>query len=97
VRVGERLGTLFAGREASVSREMAMHYEAAGDWLRASDAFRAAAAHARERCAFAEAEDLAHHALRLAGNLDASARAAVHERIHAELGGPQELAAAGRS
>jgi predicted ATPase len=97
VRVAERLGTLFAGREASVSREMAMHYEAAGDWLRASDALRAAAAHARERCAFAEAEDLAHHALRLAGNLDASARAAVHERIHAELGGPQELAAAGRS
>jgi predicted ATPase/DNA-binding winged helix-turn-helix (wHTH) protein len=36
VRIAERLGELFAGREASVARERAMHYEAAGDMARAA-------------------------------------------------------------
>jgi len=36
IRIAERLGELFAGREASVAREMAMHFEAAGDPARAA-------------------------------------------------------------
>jgi predicted ATPase len=36
IRVAERLGALFAGREASVAREMGMHYLAAGDTERAA-------------------------------------------------------------
>jgi predicted ATPase len=36
IRIAERLGALFAGREASVARERAMHYAAAGDMGRAS-------------------------------------------------------------
>jgi len=36
VRIAERLGELFAGREASVARERALHYAAAGDMSRAS-------------------------------------------------------------
>jgi predicted ATPase len=36
VRIAERLGELFAGREASVARERSMHYEAAGDPARAA-------------------------------------------------------------
>ena len=31
IRVAQRLASLFAGREASVAREMGMHYQAAGD------------------------------------------------------------------
>ena len=31
-RIARRLGELFAGREADVAREMAQHYEAAGQW-----------------------------------------------------------------
>jgi len=36
IRVAERLGALFAGRQASVAREMGMHYQAAGDTERAA-------------------------------------------------------------
>lgn len=35
IRIAERLGELFAGREADVARERALHYEAAGDLNRA--------------------------------------------------------------
>jgi predicted ATPase len=43
IRIAERLGELFAGREANVAREMATHYEAAGDLERAARALQAAA------------------------------------------------------
>ena len=36
IRIAERLGELFAGREASVARERSMHYEAAGEPERAA-------------------------------------------------------------
>ncbi len=41
IRIAERLAQLFAGREADVAREMAMHYEAAGDPERAARALQA--------------------------------------------------------
>jgi DNA-binding winged helix-turn-helix (wHTH) protein len=47
IRIAERLGELFAGREAKVAREIAMHYEAAGDRERAAKAL-AAARHDRQ-------------------------------------------------
>jgi predicted ATPase len=43
IRIAERLGEMFAGREADVAREMAMHYEAAGELERAAGAMQAAA------------------------------------------------------
>ncbi len=43
IRIAERLGAIFAGREASVARERAMHYEAAGDHERAASVLHAAA------------------------------------------------------
>ncbi len=58
VRIAERLAQLFKGREADVAREMAMHYEAAGEMKRAAQALRAAAAHAAERNAHFEAVEL---------------------------------------
>jgi predicted ATPase len=49
VRIAERLGELFAGREADVARERAMHYEAAGDRDRAARVLQAAAEQQSER------------------------------------------------
>jgi predicted ATPase len=43
VRIAGRLGELFAGREADVARERAMHYEAAGDRERAASVLNTAA------------------------------------------------------
>jgi predicted ATPase/DNA-binding winged helix-turn-helix (wHTH) protein len=58
VRIAERLAQLFKGREADVAREMAMHYEAAGEMKRAAQALRAAATHAADRNAQFEAAEL---------------------------------------
>jgi predicted ATPase/DNA-binding winged helix-turn-helix (wHTH) protein len=69
IRIAERLAELFPGREGNVAREMAIHFEAAGDLQRAVSALSAAARHALERHALAEAAELLEHALRLAGNL----------------------------
>lgn len=57
-RIAERLGELFAGREAHVAREMAMHFEAAGNCERGAQALRAAADYAQQRNAHAEAAEL---------------------------------------
>jgi DNA-binding winged helix-turn-helix (wHTH) protein len=65
VRIAERLGELFKGREADVAREMAMHLEAAGSWNRAIEALRAAAQHAEHRRAHAEAAELRERAQRI--------------------------------
>jgi predicted ATPase/DNA-binding winged helix-turn-helix (wHTH) protein len=85
IRIAHRLGEIFAGREASVAREMAIHYEAAGEWQLASAALRGAACHARQRQAHAEAADLLDRALRLAQNLSEPERAAAEGAIRFEL------------
>lgn len=84
-RIAIRLGELFAGREASVAREQAMHFEAAGDWLSAAMALRSAAWHAEQRCAIAEARELLDHALGLADNLAEMERDAARRAIREEL------------
>jgi predicted ATPase len=58
VRIAERLAELFKGREADVAREIAMHYEAAGEMKRAAQALRTAATHAADRNAQFEATEL---------------------------------------
>jgi predicted ATPase len=68
VRVAERLSELFAGREAYVAREIAMHYEAAGNWRLGAQALRTAAQYAGARGAQAEAAELLERALHLAGH-----------------------------
>ena len=80
-RIAERLGTLFRGREATVARERSMHYEAAGDWRRASAALCEAALHARERRAMAEVPHLVQQALRMAERLPDAERAVAIEEI----------------
>jgi predicted ATPase/DNA-binding winged helix-turn-helix (wHTH) protein len=83
--IAERLGELFAGREVNVAQEMAMHYEAAGNWQRAAAVLVAAAQNARERQAHPEAEALLERARRLAENLAGPQRRALEEEIRIEL------------
>jgi predicted ATPase len=65
IRIAERLGELFKGRAADVAREIAMHHEAACNWQSAASALNAAAQHAAQRKAHAEAAELREHARRL--------------------------------
>jgi len=83
-RIAERLGDLFAGREANVAQEMAMHYEAAGNWSRAASVLRSAAWQARQRRAHGEAAALLELALRAADNLG-DVEAGVAREIRADL------------
>lgn len=85
IRIAERLGELFAGREANVAREMAMHYEAAGNWRRAIAALRTAARHAQQREAYSEATQLLQHTLWIAENLGETDRQIAERESHAEL------------
>ena len=85
-RIAERLAQLFAGREVNVAPEMAMHYEAAGNWQRAASVLVAAAQNARERRAHLEAEALLERALRLAENLGEPQRRALEQEIRGEIG-----------
>ena len=84
-RIAERLGELFAGREDNVAREMAMHYEAAGNWKRATTALRTAARHAHQRQAYSEAAQLLQHSLAIAENLNDAERSVVEREILSEL------------
>ena len=84
-RIAERLAHLFAGREVNVAQEIAMHYEAAGNWHRAAAMLISAAGNARRRRAHLEAENLLERAARLAQNLGEPQRQAVQDQIRAEL------------
>jgi predicted ATPase/DNA-binding winged helix-turn-helix (wHTH) protein len=86
IRIAERLRELFAGHEADVAREMAMHFEAGGDWPRAASALRLAACRALERRAFADAAELLEHALSMVKNLSEVDRRVAEEQIRRELG-----------
>jgi predicted ATPase len=93
IRTADRLGRLFAGRESSVAREMATHYEAAGDWSRAATALHAAARHAQNRRAHADAAELLEHALRLLDNLDPGNRPPLTLDLHSELADVRQVLA----
>ena len=84
-RIAEQLGRFFAGREADVAREMALHYEAAGNWKRAAEALRMAARRASERNAHPQASEELERALRVAENLAGADRDAEVRAIRAEL------------
>jgi predicted ATPase len=71
-RIAERLTALFTGREDNVTREVAYHYEAAGQWERAVQVLCASAHQAQQRHAYAEAAGLLEDALKMAGNLKGS-------------------------
>jgi predicted ATPase len=85
IRIAARLGQLFAGREANVAPEMALHYEAGGDWLHAVNCLRIAAQHAQQRHAYAEGRQLLEHALQIAENMSEFERVSVERDIQSEL------------
>jgi predicted ATPase/DNA-binding winged helix-turn-helix (wHTH) protein len=85
LRIARRLGEIFAGREASVAREIAFQHEAATDWYGAVDALRLAAAHAAGRDAPGEAAELLERAAHLAGKLGERERSHVMGGISDEL------------
>jgi len=85
VRIAERLRELFAGREDNVAREMAVQYEAAGNWQRAAQALKAAARHAHERNAYLEEAQLLEHTLCIAENMSEADRRALVQEIEGEL------------
>jgi hypothetical protein len=62
-----------------------MHYEAAGNWKRATIALRTAAHHAHQRQAYSEAAQLLHHSLAIAENLNDADRGTIEREIQAEL------------
>jgi predicted ATPase len=84
-RIAARLSELFAGREASVARELATHYEAAGDWQQAAQALHLAALRAQNREAWAECAELLACALRLTTNLSGSDRSNAERDIQETL------------
>jgi predicted ATPase/DNA-binding winged helix-turn-helix (wHTH) protein len=84
-RIAERLGTLFAERMWAVAREMAMHFEAAGERGRAVSALQSAARCARDRQEHNDATQLLEEALRMAEKLGEHARGADLRAIREEL------------
>ncbi|MGH9628329.1 MAG: ATP-binding protein, partial [Bryobacteraceae bacterium] len=65
VRIGGRLESLFAGREAEVAGTLAGHFEQGFDWARTIRYLELAAENALRRCAHAEAIEILRHCLEL--------------------------------
>ena len=83
-RIADRLAVLFFGRESDVAREMATHYEAACNWQSAVNALVAAAKHAEQRRAYAEANDLLDRAMLSAEHLTGQEREKAITNTHIE-------------
>lgn len=85
VRIAEHLQALFAGCEASVAREIAWHYEAAGQRARAVATLRDAAQLATQQQAYGAATDILESALRIAEDLHVTEREPATKGLQAEL------------
>jgi predicted ATPase/DNA-binding winged helix-turn-helix (wHTH) protein len=92
-RIAERLAKFFEGREGNVAREIALHYEAAGNWQRAIASLRTAASHAIHRRAHTEAAELLDHALRLAERLRESDRKVTLNDLSEDIQGARRAVA----
>ncbi len=87
LRVAEKLEKLFAGREQDVSSELAMHFEAAAEWVRAAQALCTAAGNAMRRGARDEGVKLTERALRLLENLSEPDREPAEKKIRQQIAG----------
>jgi hypothetical protein len=70
-----------------------MHFEAAGDWSRAATALHAAAHHAQNRRAHADAAELLERALRLIENLDPAKHPPLAQDLRSELSAVRQILA----
>jgi predicted ATPase/DNA-binding winged helix-turn-helix (wHTH) protein len=84
-RVAEKLLQLFAGREQDVACELATHFEAAGDWLRAADALMTSAKAYLRRGDRGEAVLLMRQAGALVENLPERERAEAGAKIRKQI------------
>ena len=87
LRVAEKLEQLFAQRELDVSSELAMHFEAAAEWVRAAQALCTAAGTAVRRGARDESVKLTERALQLLQNLSEPDRAAAERETRRQIAG----------
>ncbi len=85
LRVAEKLLLLFAGREQDVAAELAIHFEAAGDWLRAADALMTSARAYLHRGDQQEARLLLRQAGVLVENLPERERSQAAGKIRSQL------------
>jgi predicted ATPase/DNA-binding winged helix-turn-helix (wHTH) protein len=85
LRVAEKLLQLFAGREQDVASELALHFEAAGDWLRAAQALMASAENYLRRGDRDEALLLMSQAGRLLENLPEGERAPAANQLRKQI------------
>ncbi|AXC13088.1 Adenylate cyclase [Acidisarcina polymorpha] len=81
LRVAERLLQLFAGREQNIASELAIHFEAAGDWLRAAEALAVSAQAYLRRGDQVEASQRMRQAEKLIENLPEPERVAATRRF----------------
>jgi predicted ATPase len=93
IRIAERLGIIFAGREADVAREIAMHYEAAGNWQRTVAVLEAGAQNSLERHAYQESIHMLEHALRIAENVGDTERRVMVKELGGKLKTIREMIA----
>jgi predicted ATPase len=85
LRVAAQLCASFAACPVSVAREVAWHYEAAGQRLRAIATLREAARSAMERRAYLAATDFLEYALRVSEDLHDTEREAAAADVQADL------------
>jgi predicted ATPase len=85
LRVADKLLQLFAGREQDVAPELALHFEAAGDWSRAAEALMAAADNYLRRGDREEALVRMRRATRLLENLPEREAAASSREIRRRI------------
>jgi len=85
LRVAEKLLQLFAGREQDVASELAVHFEAAGDWIRAAEALMTSSKHHLRRGDQQEAVLLLRQAGRLLDNLPERERNAAASKIRKQV------------
>jgi predicted ATPase len=93
LRVAERLLQLFAGREQDVASELAVHFEAAGDWIRAAEALMTSAKHHLRRGDQQEATMLLRQAGRLLENLPERERNTAANKIRQQISSLDSTAA----
>lgn len=85
LRVAEKLLRLFAGREQDVASELATHFEAAADWVRAADALMTSASNYLNRGDQGEAMGLMQQAGKLLENLPERERSAAAAKLRKQM------------
>jgi predicted ATPase len=96
IRIAERLRGLFAGREVNVAQEMALHFEAGGNWEQAARILRVAARHAHQGRAHQQSAELLERVLLITENMADAEHSAFVREVEEELEMVREMIAGAR-